>query len=116
MVQSGKCTFRSNKNLRNHFHHNNIEIQSNEANNQHSEEPPFEDENVNHDSVDNDEDDDDDEWDEVDGEQDPAPCLFCDQTIKSIELAIGHLDTQHDINLGALKLQFDLDQYSYIKV
>lgn len=93
-----------------------IGTNSNNARSINADEVRFNSENVDHDNVDNDEEDDGDEWDEVDAEQEPASCLFCDVTSKSFELAIEHLGVHHDINLNALKHRFALDQYSYIKV
>lgn len=69
-------------------------------------------------NIDSDDNDDDDSWDEMeeDGQAEPTKCLFCDTIESSIEKAIEHLDQQHQLNLNAVKLKFNLDQYSYIKV
>lgn len=61
-------------------------------------------------------DDGDDSWDEMEVEQEPTKCLFCDVVENSIEKTIEHLKQQHHISLGAIKRKFNLDQYSYIKV
>lgn len=61
-------------------------------------------------------DDDDESWNEVEINEEPTKCLFCDEMSSSIEKAIEHLDQQHHISLSAIKGKFNLDQYSYIKV
>lgn len=73
---------------------------------------------VNHLDSDEDIENDDDSWDEMeeDGQAEPTKCLFCDTVESSIEKAVEHLDQQHQLNLNAVKLKFNLDQYSYIKV
>lgn len=63
-----------------------------------------------------DEDDNNDDWDEMETEEEPTQCLFCNEISKSIEEAIVHLKTQHHIDLSVLKGKFHMDQYSYIKV
>lgn len=60
--------------------------------------------------------DDEDNWNEVEEEQEPTKCLFCDQISVAIENAIEHLKQQHHVSLNAIKTKFNLDQYSYIKV
>lgn len=67
---------------------------------------------------DNEADDDDDDWNETEECQEPTKCLFneCDTMNESIEKAIVHLEHCHHINLSCVKQQFNLDQYSYIKV
>lgn len=60
--------------------------------------------------------DDDDNWDEMEEEQEPTKCLFCNEVNSSIEKAIEHLLHQHHISLSDMKRKFNLEQYSYIKV
>lgn len=57
-----------------------------------------------------------DDWDEMEQDQEPAKCLFCENVSESIELAIKHLEQSHHIDLGSVKSKFNMDQYSYIKV
>lgn len=60
--------------------------------------------------------DDDDNWNEMESQDEPTKCLFCDDVSTSIEKAVEHLHHQHHISLSGLKTKFNLDQYSYIKV
>lgn len=63
------------------------------------------------------EEDDDDSWNEMEAaDEDPVMCLFCDEITTSIEKAVEHLNEGHHINLSAVKMKFNLDQISYIKV
>ncbi|EDV92585.1 protein arginine N-methyltransferase 1 [Drosophila grimshawi] len=62
----------------------------------------------------NDIEDDDEEIGEDDGEQ--TTCLFCTQVAKSIDVAIDHLNSQHNVNLSQLKQKFQMDQYAFIKL
>lgn len=61
-------------------------------------------------------DDDDDNWNEMESEDEPTKCLFCDDISTSIDKAVEHLHEKHHISLSALKTKFNLNQYSYIKV
>lgn len=63
-----------------------------------------------------DSDDDDDGWDEAEEPEEPIQCLFCDTTVNSVQLGIEHLKSSHQFDLTQIKQQFDLDQYSYIKM
>lgn len=68
---------------------------------------------------DDDDDDDagsDDDWNEMEQDNEPTRCLFCDTVEDSIELAIRHLATAHNCDLNVIKEKFNMDQYSYIKV
>lgn len=58
----------------------------------------------------------DDDWTEMEQDNDPTRCLFCDSIQDSIELAIRHLGTEHNFDLNVIKEKFNMDQYSYIKV
>lgn len=58
----------------------------------------------------------DDDWNELESDQEPTKCLFCDEICSSIERAIEHLEGVHHIDLSVIKQKFNLDQYSYIKV
>lgn len=49
-------------------------------------------------------------------EQQSVRCLFCAETMNSMDLAIQHLDTEHHIDLNNIKRKFNMDQYSYIKM
>lgn len=61
-------------------------------------------------------DDNNDDWDEMENEEEPVQCLFCDEMNQSIEKAIIHLNAGHQIDLGVLRGKFQMDEYSYIKV
>lgn len=65
---------------------------------------------------DDDEEGDDDDWNEMEQDQEPTQCLFCSKISDSIELAIQHLESGHNIDLSSIKDRFNMDQYSYIKV
>ncbi|XP_023297668.2 protein arginine N-methyltransferase 1 [Lucilia cuprina] len=43
-------------------------------------------------------------------------CLFCTQVLPSVELALEHIKTVHKVNFSQLKAQFQMDQYSFIKL
>lgn len=58
----------------------------------------------------------DDDWNEMEQDNEPTRCLFCDSVEDSIEVAIKHLSVQHNCNLATLRNKFNMDQYSYIKV
>lgn len=58
----------------------------------------------------------DDDWNEMEQDNEPTRCLFCESVEDSIEQAIEHLNIQHNCDLAALKDKFNMDQYSYIKV
>lgn len=57
-----------------------------------------------------------DDWNEMDQENEPVQCLFCESVADSVEAAILHLANVHAFHLNALKEKFNMDQYSYIKV
>lgn len=61
-------------------------------------------------------DDNDDSWDEAEEPEEPIQCLFCDETVNSVQLGIEHLKSSHQFDLSQVKQQFNLDQYSYIKM
>lgn len=58
----------------------------------------------------------DDEWNEMEQDNEPTRCLFCDTVEESIEQAIQHLVVKHQCDLSEIKERFNMDQYSYIKV
>lgn len=63
-----------------------------------------------------DDDGEDDEWNEMEQDQEPTKCLFCENLSESIDAAVKHLNQAHHIDLGVLKSKFNMDQYLYIKV
>lgn len=66
---------------------------------------------------DSDNDDSGSDWEEEPlAEEEPTPCLFCDESSTSIEAAIEHLRAQHSLDLSKIKRHFDMDQFNYIKV
>ena len=46
----------------------------------------------------------------------PTTCLFCTEILPSIELALEHVKTKHNISFQHLKAKFQMDQYSFIKL
>lgn len=58
----------------------------------------------------------DEDWNEMEQDLESVRCLFCVETIDSIDLAIQHLNTEHHIDLNIIKRKFNMDQYSYIKM
>ncbi|XP_075145442.1 arginine methyltransferase 3 [Haematobia irritans] len=70
-------------------------------------------------SMDNDSDftdDIDSEDEQIMDQGEPTTCLFCTNVSTSVESAMEHIKTVHDINFNALKAKFNMDQYSFIKL
>lgn len=59
---------------------------------------------------------DDEAWQEEDENGSPVRCLFCLNDLKSVEIAINHVNDEHKVDLVHMKHKFDMDQYSFIKV
>lgn len=55
-------------------------------------------------------------WQEDDENGAPVRCLFCPNDLKSVEIAINHVNDEHKVDLVQMKRKFDMDQYSFIKV
>ncbi|KAM7359700.1 arginine methyltransferase 3 [Cochliomyia hominivorax] len=49
-------------------------------------------------------------------EGEPTTCLFCAQVLTSIDLALEHIKSVHNVNFALLKGKFLMDQYSFIKL
>lgn len=65
----------------------------------------------------NDSDSNDDDWDEENMDQgESTTCLFCSEVLPSVDLALDHVKSVHKINFAQLKGQFQMDQYSFIKL
>jgi len=66
--------------------------------------------------------DDDDKWEEIkdddniDEDNEPTNCLFCNEIFPKIDLAIEHLKLEHHFDLAEIKAKFNMDEYSYIKL
>lgn len=69
-----------------------------------------EDDDDNHDSSD------DEAWQEEDENGAAVRCLFCLNDLKSVEIAIKHVNDEHNVDFVEMKRKFDMDQYSFIKV
>lgn len=61
-------------------------------------------------------DSDEESWSESEEENEPTRCLFCETISKSVELAITHIQEAHNVDIPAMKVKFDMDQYSYLKM
>lgn len=59
---------------------------------------------------------DDDSEEECMDQGEPTTCLFCTQVLPSIEEALNHVQTEHNVNFPQLKARFQMDQYSFIKL
>ncbi|VVD05329.1 unnamed protein product [Leptidea sinapis] len=58
----------------------------------------------------------DDEWQEMESQNTTVGCLFCSETLPSIDEAVNHCEIVHGFKLGELKSKFNMDCYSYIKL
>ncbi|KAM3964708.1 arginine methyltransferase 3 [Aphomia sociella] len=58
----------------------------------------------------------DDDWQEMETSNTSVTCLFCPNIFLSVEEAISHCETAHNFVLNTLKLKFNMDCYSYIKL
>lgn len=59
----------------------------------------------------------DDDSDEEPMEQGEATtCLFCAEVLPSIENALEHIKSAHNVNFSQLKAKFHMDQYHFIKL
>lgn len=46
----------------------------------------------------------------------PTLCIFCENSSKSIEYAVIHVEREHHFNFQDLQIKFNMDQYAFIKV
>ncbi|PZC75315.1 hypothetical protein B5X24_HaOG206454 [Helicoverpa armigera] len=58
----------------------------------------------------------DDEWQEMETSDTTVTCLFCPNVLSNIEEGISHCKSVHKFDLNELKLKFNMDCYSYIKL
>ncbi|XP_045511493.1 protein arginine N-methyltransferase 3 [Colias croceus] len=58
----------------------------------------------------------DDEWQEMETNNTSVTCLFCAHALPSIDEAVSHCETEHGFKLSELKVKFNMDCYSYIKL
>lgn len=58
----------------------------------------------------------DDEWQEMETNDTTVTCLFCPNVLSNIEEGITHCKSVHKFDLNELKLKFNMDCYSYIKL
>lgn len=57
-----------------------------------------------------------DEWQEMETNEAPVTCLFCTNIFSNIEETVVHCEKVHDFSLSTLKIKFNMDCYSYIKL
>ncbi|KAL0895102.1 hypothetical protein ABMA27_013559 [Loxostege sticticalis] len=56
------------------------------------------------------------DWQEMETSNTMVTCLFCSEVLPSVEEGFTHCGTVHSFNLNDLKLKFNMDCYSYIKM
>lgn len=54
-------------------------------------------------------------WMEEDVNED-VKCLFCDNTFCTVESALLHCSSEHNLNFAGLMKKFQMDCYSFIKL
>ncbi|GBP81978.1 Protein arginine N-methyltransferase 3 [Eumeta japonica] len=57
-----------------------------------------------------------DEWQEMEISESAVTCLFCPKVNSTIEEAFKHCENVHNFKFDSLKLRFNMDCYSYIKL
>ncbi|XP_053600412.1 protein arginine N-methyltransferase 1 [Plodia interpunctella] len=57
-----------------------------------------------------------DDWQEMETSNTMVRCLFCSEVLSTVELALKHCESVHNFNLNSLKVKFNMDCYSYIKL
>lgn len=57
-----------------------------------------------------------DEWQEMEPSNTSVTCLFCSSVSPSVDEGIAHCEAVHNFSLNKLKLKFNMDCYSYIKM
>ncbi|KAH8270182.1 hypothetical protein KR018_005395 [Drosophila ironensis] len=62
------------------------------------------------------EDSDDYDDEQIEEDEDPTQCLFCEKIFPSIDPAISHLDRAHKVKLSQLQEKFQMDQQSFVKL
>lgn len=58
----------------------------------------------------------DEEWQEMETSNTSVKCLFCPIVLSSADEGFTHCETEHGFVLNTLKLKFNMDCYSYIKM
>ncbi|XP_075992702.1 arginine methyltransferase 3 [Anticarsia gemmatalis] len=56
------------------------------------------------------------EWQEMEASNTMVTCLFCSHTLSNIEEGFTHCESVHRFDLNKLKIKFNMDCYSYIKL
>lgn len=56
------------------------------------------------------------EWQEMETSNTSVKCLFCPTVLSSVDEGFTHCETEHGFVLSTLKLKFNMDCYSYIKM
>lgn len=59
---------------------------------------------------------DEDEWQEMETSDSSVSCLFCSTSCSNVDEALKHCENTHKFSLKVLKLKFNMDCYSYIKM
>ncbi|OWR54302.1 putative arginine n-methyltransferase [Danaus plexippus plexippus] len=57
-----------------------------------------------------------DEWQEMETSDMSVTCLFCPKVFPAIDESVVHCELVHGFNLSILKVRFNMDCYSYIKL
>lgn len=57
-----------------------------------------------------------DEWQEMETSTTMVTCLFCPKILSSVEEGFSHCEAEHNFVINTLKLKFNMDCYSYIKM
>lgn len=57
-----------------------------------------------------------DDWQEMETSSTMVTCLFCPNILSSVEEGFAHCEAEHNFSLNTLKLKFNMDCYSYIKM
>lgn len=55
-------------------------------------------------------------WDEMETNGEQTTCLFCSSQFRTIAVALDHCRTEHNFDLLELKLKYNMDCYSFIKM
>lgn len=57
-----------------------------------------------------------DEWEEMETSNNMVTCLFCPNNLPGVDEALSHCENDHKFNIRALKLKFNMDCYSFIRL
>lgn len=55
-------------------------------------------------------------WDEMETNGEQTTCLFCSSQFRTIAVALDHCRTEHSFDLLELKIKYNMDCYSFIKM